>query len=112
MAKKKQELEIDMTGMRNGAAKRCQLEHCMGKPKDIFKAETFEGYVCKECYCVVAYKPQETIDEQNKLEFKEEKLKKKQLTPSEAELEKMIQAADKKEKKKVKNVDGEQSKLF
>ena len=114
MAKKKETKSpvIDITGLNRGATKRCKLEHCMGEPKELHKAETFEGYICKECWVVHAYKPQETIDGEMKLEFQEEKLKKKQITPSEAELEKLIKEADKKDKKKIKKVDGEQTNLF
>lgn len=114
MAKKKSEKKetVDITGMALGATKRCDLPNCMGNPKELHKAETFEGYICKECWCVHAFKRQEVIDGEMKLEFQEQKLKKKQISPDEDELQKLIAKADAKDKKKIKRVDGEQSKLF
>jgi hypothetical protein len=114
MAKKKekQEYAVDITGMKLGAAKRCNLDHCKGNPKKIIKSKVFDGYICEECFCVLAYRPQEDIDAQNKIEYQEEKLKRKQIAPSEAELEKLIKEADKKDKKKIKKIDGEQGSLF
>lgn len=122
MAKKKEVLKscADITpGFIQSASKRCVLPHCMGNPKDLLNATTFEGKICKECWAVHEYKPQETTDNQQKLEVletkalnKAEKIKNKTLTTSEDEIQKMIDEADKKDKKKLKTSNGEQQSMF
>jgi len=112
MAKKKTEVSLIRPGYKQLASKNCKLEHCMGKPKKLIDAETFDGNICSECMAVHEYKPQETIDAQERLELKEEKIKKKTLTTDEAELQKLIKAADEKDKKKVKSNKGEQLNLL
>lgn len=126
MAKKKDEIKscaVITPGYIQSASKRCVLPHCMGNPKDLLNATTFDGKICKECWSVHEYKPQELSDNQQKLEVQEEKvktkasskaekIKNKTLTTSEDEIQKMIDEADKKDKKKVKTSNGEQQSMF
>jgi hypothetical protein len=99
------EKEVDITGMILGATKRCKLPHCMGNPKDLHIAQSFEGYVCKECWVCHAYKPQITAEQQEKLDGKT-------ITTDEAQLKKLEEAANKRVQKKVKTKGGEQASLF
>lgn len=41
--------------IKKGSASLCTLEHCKGEPKNVFKAETFEGEICSECFGCVWY---------------------------------------------------------
>lgn len=41
--------------MKKGNASSCQVKKCMGNPKNVFQAETFNGTICKDCFCVVEY---------------------------------------------------------
>lgn len=111
-AKKQEDIHELKPGHRLGSAKRCQDPECMGKPKKLVKAQTFEGDICEKCYCVYSYLPEQEKENQQKLEIKAEKTEKKTLKTDEAELEKLIKEADKKEKKKVKPLTGEQGSLF
>ena len=97
--------EIDISGMKRGATTRCKLPHCMGNPKELHKAQNFEGYICKECWCTHAYKPQITAEQQERLDGKT-------LTTDEAQLKKLEEAANKRTQKKVKAPKGEQGSLF
>lgn len=110
-------------GYKQMASKRCKEEGCMGKPKDLKQAETFDGTICNKCWAVHEFKPEEVIVAQERLEMeegkkaekdnaKQEKLKNKTLVTSEKELEKLIKEADAKEKKKVKKSGGEQLNLL
>ena len=114
MAKKEKKPETAQItpGYKQSATKFCKLPHCMGNPKKLIEATSFEGKICEECFICHEWRPQESIDNQQKLEVKEEKIKKKTLTTDEAEIEKLIKEADKKDKKKVKTQNGEQSSLF
>ena len=114
MAKKekKQEKQNVRPGYKQSSTKFCKEPDCMGNPKELIEAQTFDGKICKKCFICHEYKPQEVIGNQQKLEVKEEKIKKKTLTTNEAEIEKLIKEADKKEKKKVKAESGQQGSLF
>ncbi len=113
MAKKSETKKRTISpGYKPHASARCKLEHCMGCPKELINVETFDGKICKECFAVHEYRPQVAIDNQEKIDIKEEKVKKKTLTTSEEEIEKLIKVADKKEKKVIKNPAGEQQKMF
>lgn len=113
MAKKQVKKSANVTpGYKPHAAHRCDLAHCMGNPKKLIEASTFDGSLCAECNLVFEYKPHETVEAEQKAVVKEEKIKKKTIAPDEKEIEKLIKEADKKEKKKVKKSTGEQGQLF
>jgi len=99
-------------GYKQSSTKFCKEPECMGNPKELIEAKTFDGKICKKCFLCHEYKPQEVIYSQQKLEVKEEKIKKKTIITSEAEIEKLIKEADKKEKKKIKADAGQQGSLF
>ncbi len=94
------------------ASKRCKETECMGTPKELIVATEFDGTICKKCFAVHEFKKQETVDAQEKLDIKEEKIKKKTIEPSEKELLKAIAEADKIAKKKVKKQTPIQTNLF
>ena len=115
MAKTKIEKRTDNSvrpGYCQHASKRCKEEDCMGRPKELIVATEFDGTICKKCFAVHEFKKQSTVDAQEKLDIKEEKIKKKTIEPSEKELMKAIADADKIDKKKVKKSSGEQLNLL
>jgi hypothetical protein len=115
MAKKVELKKQEITpGYKPHAAARCKLTHCMGNPKKLKEAETFDGKICSECNLVFEYRivNENEVSNQEKLEIKEEKIKKKTLTTSEKEIEKLIKEADKKDQKTVKTQTGKQQSMF
>lgn len=100
---------------RHGASLRCEVKGCMGnpKPKDIKEAETFCGSICTKCFAVYDYVNLKVQEVEIKTKQKEQKIKDKTLTTSEADVERLIAEADgKNTQKEVKSNKGEQLGLF
>lgn len=47
--------EVEKPIMKRGATKMCRLSHCMGEPKELMNATTFNGTICVECFATHEY---------------------------------------------------------
>lgn len=81
--------------LRRGPTIRCEIPECMGNPKkkDLIQAQTFEGTICKKCFCVHEWMKENKEQEINTDEILTQK-------EQEKKTEKLISEAKKRVKKK------------